>query len=115
MKERQIAYIMACLRWQAEVGVAAIEVSGDAMRQYRQWLEQAIAKTVWPSTGASWYKHHSGRVTNPWPASVRTFARTLRGSPAEAFVAVPAKVPAATPLPIRHHEPTRAATTPTAS
>jgi cation diffusion facilitator CzcD-associated flavoprotein CzcO len=102
MKERQIAYIMKCLRWRAEVEAAAIEVSGDAMRQYRQWLEQAIAKTVWPSTGAGWYKHHSGRVTNPWPASARTFARMLRRSPADAFVAVPAKVPAATPLPIHH-------------
>ncbi|MEV6427628.1 NAD(P)/FAD-dependent oxidoreductase [Nocardia sp. NPDC051463] len=116
MKERQIAYIMACLRWRDAIGAPAIEVSGDAMRQYRQWLERAIAKTVWPAAGASWYKHEKGRVTNPWPASARTFARMLHHHPAAAFVPVAANDAApVTPLPIHRHPPTHDEATPTAS
>src|SRR5690606_29882988 len=82
MKEHQIAFIIECLRWRREIGAPAVEVTEMAMRRYRRWLGEAISHTVWP-TSASWYRHPSGRVTNPWPASVRTFARMLRRPPAE--------------------------------
>ncbi|WP_327118977.1 NAD(P)/FAD-dependent oxidoreductase [Nocardia sp. NBC_01730] len=82
MKERQIDYIIDCLRWRDQTSTAAIEVTERAMRSHQQWLEQAIARTVWPVAGHSWYKHPTGRVTNPWPASARTYERTLRPPPA---------------------------------
>ncbi|MFC9437362.1 flavin-containing monooxygenase [Nocardia sp. NPDC057030] len=91
MKEHQIAYILACLRWRAEIGAAAIELDADAMRDHRLWMRRELAKTVWPTAVRSWYKHPSGRVTNPWPSSARAFARMLRRHPAHDFtvVAVP--------------------------
>ncbi|HLS79744.1 MAG TPA: NAD(P)/FAD-dependent oxidoreductase [Nocardia sp.] len=87
MKEHQIAFIIECLRWRREIGAPAVEVTEMAMRRYRRWLGEAISHTVWP-TSASWYRHPSGRVTNPWPASGRTFARMLRRPPAESFARV---------------------------
>jgi cation diffusion facilitator CzcD-associated flavoprotein CzcO len=96
MKEFQIAYIMECLRWRDGIGAAAIEVSAEAAQNYRLWLDRAIAQTVWPTSVASWYKHESGRITNPWPTSARTFARLLRGHPKEAFEAVTGNVYRAT-------------------
>lgn len=89
MKERQIDYIIRCLRWRERIGAAAIEVTEAAMRAHQQWLEQAVAETVWPAMKAGcWYKHDSGRVTNPWPASARAFERALRRPPSESFRAV---------------------------
>ncbi|WP_280373349.1 hypothetical protein [Nocardia abscessus] len=89
MKEHQIDYIIRCLRWRDRIGAAAIEVRAAAMRAHQQWIERAVAKTVWPVTGRSWYKHDSGRVTNPWPASARTFERALRRPPSASFCPVP--------------------------
>lgn len=87
MKEHQIAFIMACLRWRREIGAPAVEVTEMAMRRYRRWLGEAIEQTVWPAVD-SWYRHPSGRVTNPWPASGRSFARMLRRPPADSFARV---------------------------
>lgn len=88
MKELQIGYIMKCLRWRDEMDAAAIEVSADAMAAYELWMRDALCRTVWSSAGSSWYKHESGAVTNPWPASARTFARMLRHPPARSFTAI---------------------------
>ncbi|MEU8899928.1 NAD(P)/FAD-dependent oxidoreductase [Nocardia sp. NPDC048505] len=86
MKEHQIGYILECLRWRAQTGAATIELSDEAMVDYQQWLRRNLAKTVWPATGWSWYKHASGRVTSPWPASSRKFERMLRRHPAHDFI-----------------------------
>ncbi|MFD8248244.1 flavin-containing monooxygenase [Nocardia sp. NPDC059691] len=90
MKECQVDYIVRCLHWRDRIGASAIEVRETAMRAHLQWLEQAVTKTVWPAMGPNcWYKHASGRVTNPWPASARAFDRALRRPPSESFRAVP--------------------------
>ncbi|WP_051162252.1 flavin-containing monooxygenase [Nocardia brevicatena] len=92
MKEYQIDYIIRCLRWREEIGAAAIEVDTDAMLAHQSWLDRALRRTVWAATGSSWYKHSSGRITNPWPASAREYARMLRHSPGESFGPVPEDV-----------------------
>nr|WP_169336507.1 NAD(P)/FAD-dependent oxidoreductase [Nocardia transvalensis] len=86
MKEIQIDYILRCLRWRAQIGAPAVEVRADAAAAYRRWLDEALTRTVWPATHQpSWYKHANGCVTNPWPASARSFARMLEHPPAQAF------------------------------
>ncbi|MEV4237095.1 NAD(P)/FAD-dependent oxidoreductase [Nocardia sp. NPDC049737] len=92
MKEHQIDYIIQCLRWRDEIGATAIEVDNEAMQTHQRWMHKAIAETVWPEAGPSWYKHPSGAVTNPWPATGRRFDQRLRHPPAESFHAVPARV-----------------------
>ncbi|WP_327116523.1 NAD(P)/FAD-dependent oxidoreductase [Nocardia sp. NBC_01730] len=100
MKEHQIEAIIKILRWRDEIVAPAIEVKPSAMESYRVWLERAIATTVWPGAVASWYKHPSGAVTNPWPASRRRFARMTRQLPARAFEPVRAtSATSATPSP----------------
>ncbi|KZM70434.1 flavin-containing monooxygenase [Nocardia terpenica] len=102
MKEAQIAFIVKCLRWRAEIGASAIEVSGHAMRRYQRWLDTALTGTVWPASVPNWYTHPSGRVTNPWPADARTFTRMLDHHPASAFDPTFAPTPAPpTPRPLR--------------
>jgi cation diffusion facilitator CzcD-associated flavoprotein CzcO len=85
MKEVQVAYIMRCLYWKKETGAETVEVSEEAMAEYRAWLDRKMKQTIWPTSVDSWYKHESGKITNPWPASARDFARMLRRHPKECF------------------------------
>ena len=88
MKEVQVAYIMRCLHWKAETGASVIEISQEAMAEYRKWLDKKMKQTIWPASVDSWYKHETGKITNPWPTSARSFARILRGRPQDSFQAV---------------------------
>lgn len=88
MKEQQIDYIMRCLRWRAEIGAPAIDVRPEAMASYQRWMDGALARTVWSSDVPSWYKHDTGAITNPWPASARTYGRMLRRPPAVSFAPI---------------------------
>ncbi|MEU6563373.1 flavin-containing monooxygenase [Nocardia nova] len=95
MKEQQIDYIMRCLRWRARIGAPAVEVRPAAMAAYQRWMDDALARTVWSADVPSWYKHGTGAITNPWPASARTYARMLRRPPSASFAPVAgAHVPA---------------------
>ncbi|MEV0766248.1 NAD(P)/FAD-dependent oxidoreductase [Nocardia sp. NPDC050435] len=85
MKEAQIAYITACLRWRDETDATAIEVDTDIAQEYDWRIQQALAHTVFGTVRRSWYRHVSGAVTNPWPGSVRQFERFLRHPVAESF------------------------------
>ncbi|WP_280465355.1 flavin-containing monooxygenase [Nocardia brasiliensis] len=84
MKEHEIEFIIRCLQWRQRIGAYAIAVDPTAMQAYQQQLDQALARTVWSSTH-SWYRHPNGRTTNPWPNSVRAYARALNRSPAHWF------------------------------
>ncbi|MEV5652886.1 NAD(P)/FAD-dependent oxidoreductase [Nocardia sp. NPDC052254] len=88
MKEQQIDYIMRCLRWRAHIDAPAIDVRPGAMAAYEQWMDDALARTVWSSNVPSWYKHRNGAITSPWPASARTYGRMLRRPPAASFAPV---------------------------
>ncbi|WP_234391052.1 flavin-containing monooxygenase [Nocardia suismassiliense] len=88
MKERQAHFIVRCLRWRERIGARAIAVDPTAMQEHQARIDQSIAKTVWPST-TSWYRHVNGRITNPWPGTVRAYGRALSDSPAKWFRPIP--------------------------
>ncbi|KAK0639923.1 putative monooxygenase [Cercophora newfieldiana] len=90
MKEVQVEFIMRCLKWKGEVGAGAVEVRGEVVEGYKGWLGGRMGGTVWrDSEVGSWYRHASGKVTGPWPASGRRFRKVVRGvSPGEAFEVV---------------------------
>jgi hypothetical protein len=83
--ECQVRYVMQCLQMLSTGRARAIEVTPQAMDEYKGWLDRAIGRTVWPAGCQSWYKTESGRVTNPWPASSWTYRRLLRRPRREAF------------------------------
>ncbi|WP_253790975.1 hypothetical protein [Nocardia amikacinitolerans] len=103
MKQHQIDYIIDCLRWRDQISAAAIEVSHEAMRAHQRWLDDALAHTVWPAVTPSWFKHPTGRLTNPWPASTHRFEQLLcRHAPARTFTAHGTRATATTPYPAPH-------------
>lgn len=85
MKEAQIEYIMRCLHWKKDCGALAIEVSQKSTEEYQEWLKKKMKETVWQDSLTSWYKHENGKVTNPWPDSLRRFKRLLRSKPSHSF------------------------------
>ncbi|KAF3030332.1 hypothetical protein E8E12_000205 [Didymella heteroderae] len=85
MKELQIAYIMRCLAWRKERLARTIEVKQRAILKYQGWLDDEMGRTVWSGSVNSWYKHPSGKVISPWPASRRHFKKWLRNDPEKFF------------------------------
>lgn len=53
--------------------------------EHQQWLREKMKKTVWCESVDSWYKHESGKITNPRPDSLRAFKRLLRSEPSHSF------------------------------
>lgn len=86
MKESQVAYIMRCLQLKRERLARSIEVDQGAILKYQGWLTKKVNCTVWSGSVSSWYKHGSGKVTSPWPASRRAFEKKLRKDPRKSFV-----------------------------
>lgn len=87
IKASQARYIARCLEHSTALG-APLQVSASAMAAYRRWLDDALARTVWPDGVASWFKQSDGAITNPWPTSVQQFDRMTRRGPEHAFVPV---------------------------
>lgn len=86
IKAHQTRYIRACLEYSAELG-APVEIAPAAMAEFRSWLDARLADTVWARGVRTWFTRADGRITNPWPASVREFGRRLgRHRPAGTFV-----------------------------
>ncbi|WP_159080823.1 flavin-containing monooxygenase [Nocardia suismassiliense] len=89
IKEFQARYVVRGIQQSMRLG-AAIEVSPSAMHSYQQWMDDAMAGTIWPTGVDSWYKTASGKVTNPWPATNRAFDRMTKHHPATDFEPVTA-------------------------
>ncbi|MFI6368310.1 flavin-containing monooxygenase [Nocardia sp. NPDC050630] len=91
IKESQIGLIVRAMLLRRQSGAVAFEIGEHAIAEYRQWLNHAMARTIWPTGVNSWYKapragNSDSRITNPWPASARAFASYARRDPALTFV-----------------------------
>lgn len=95
IKESQIGLIVRAMLLRRQSGAAALEIGEHAIAEYQQWLNHALARTIWPTGVNSWYKiprrgNSQQRITNPWPASARAFMSYARRDPALMFVPVAA-------------------------
>lgn len=79
MLERQIGYVLSCLRRVMSDGTRSLEVRRDAQAASNRQLEKELGRTVWAADCASWYKTDSGRITNNWSGpTYRYWLRTLK-------------------------------------
>lgn len=92
MIERQIGYILTCIRTLAEDRVAWLDIRPEVQATSNQRLVSELSRTVWAANCHSWYKTASGRITNNWSGpSARYWLRTAwprladfeRGGPAD--------------------------------
>ena len=78
MIEAQVAYVMDALARMKARGIRRIDVKRGVMDDYNRSLQQDLAKSVWSTIGASWYKLADGTITNNWPHSTIRYRRLLR-------------------------------------
>ncbi|MGW5569761.1 flavin-containing monooxygenase [Nocardia thailandica] len=76
MKLLQARYILRCLQFSSRMG-APVEVTEQAMADYLDQLDEAMARTVWHGGVRTWWTQADGIVTNAWPGTVEQFERAL--------------------------------------
>jgi cation diffusion facilitator CzcD-associated flavoprotein CzcO len=69
MIECQTNYILGCLEQMDARGLASIDLSRDVMESFDTRVQRELKRTVWATTGKSWYKTEDGRITNNWSGS----------------------------------------------
>jgi hypothetical protein len=69
MIECQANYILDCIRRMNQSSIDAIDLRRDAMEEFDARVQRELADTVWATTGKSWYKTDTGRITNNWSGS----------------------------------------------
>ena len=78
MIEAQADYIVDVLKKMQVRGVLSIDVKQAVLEQYNRELQADLAKSVWSTAAASWYKLPDGTITNNWPHSTIRYKRMLR-------------------------------------
>jgi cation diffusion facilitator CzcD-associated flavoprotein CzcO len=78
MIEAQVGYILDALAKLQARGLRRIDVRRDVLENYNRGLQQDLARSVWATAGASWYKLADGTITNNWPHSTIRYRRLLR-------------------------------------
>jgi len=80
MIEAQVGYILDILDKLKARGLRRIDVRREVLEAYNHGLQHDLAKSVWATTGASWYKLADGTITNNWPHSTIRYRRLLRAA-----------------------------------
>ncbi len=78
MIEAQAGYIVQAIQQLKSRGLRRMDVKRTAMDEYNRRLQQDLAKSVWATSKASWYKLADGTITNNWPHSTIRYRRLLR-------------------------------------
>ena len=79
MIERQVHYILQCIRLLSERNLKFMNLRSEIQRRYNQKLQVQAEKTVWSSNCTSWYKTVDGKIVNNWPrASWYYFLQTRK-------------------------------------
>ena len=78
MIEQQVGHVVQVLQRMVVERLAAVEVTPEAQARFDEFVDRAVARTVWAEDCSSWYKTDSGRVTNNWPAPTVAYRRQLR-------------------------------------
>jgi cation diffusion facilitator CzcD-associated flavoprotein CzcO len=85
MIEAQVGYILDALGKMQARGLRRIDVRSEVLDAYNRDLQQDLARSVWATTGASWYKLADGTITNNWPHSTIRYRRLLRAANLEDY------------------------------
>lgn len=77
MVERQVQYVLRCLRALEREGRRTVEVTEAALARYVAWLDRRMPRTVFEGC-RSWYQNDAGEVYALWPATTARYAWATR-------------------------------------
>jgi cation diffusion facilitator CzcD-associated flavoprotein CzcO len=78
MIEAQVGYVLDLMAQMKSRGLRSVEVKRAVLDDYNRGLQQDLARSVWSTIGASWYKLADGTITNNWPHSTIRYRRLTR-------------------------------------
>jgi cation diffusion facilitator CzcD-associated flavoprotein CzcO len=78
MIEAQVDYVLDAMAQMKARGLRRLDVRREVLEAYNRDLQRDLAKSVWATTRASWYKLADGTITNNWPHSTIRYRRLLR-------------------------------------
>lgn len=78
MVERQVDFIIQCLRHMQQTGSREVEVRQEALDRYDETVQQQLRTSIWASGCTSWYKTADGSQPNNWPGSATAFWRRMK-------------------------------------
>jgi cyclohexanone monooxygenase len=86
MIESQVAYAVDAVRRMRADGVAEVEPTAQAQRDWNDDLQRRMKRTVWSTGGcSSWYLDPHGRNVTLWPRSTFAFRRLTERFDPEAY------------------------------
>jgi cation diffusion facilitator CzcD-associated flavoprotein CzcO len=78
MVEAQVGYVLDAMARMKARGLRRLEVRRPVMDAFNRRLQQDLARSVWSTIDASWYKLADGTITNNWPHSTIRYRHLLR-------------------------------------
>jgi cation diffusion facilitator CzcD-associated flavoprotein CzcO len=69
MIERQVSYIVQCVRALRDRGLRYLDVRQDVMEAFNRRLQADLGGTVWAGGCRSWYKNEAGKIVNNWSST----------------------------------------------
>jgi hypothetical protein len=100
--ERQARYIRQALEYKESHEVKWLDVNPETYRNFQDWLQQKLDKTVFTDNCPGWYTNDEGKVTAMWPASHLAYAHaTAKFHPERYTIVTTAQTSLPTNGPIR--------------
>lgn len=96
MFESQIAYVMDALSSMTRHGTRTIEVRRDIQDRFNAAVQARLARSVWASGCASWYRTPTGKNTTLWPGFTFEYRYRTRRFDVESYLLTGGR-PAPTP------------------
>lgn len=73
MVERQVNYLINCIRMTERNGYDCFEVTKEATLEFDQQLQAHLDKKVWNGYAKNWYTNKEGHITNNWCRSTLAY------------------------------------------
>jgi hypothetical protein len=73
MVERQVNYVLRCLRKIRKKKFQLMEITPQAMQQFDEDTQGRLGESVWAGDCSSWYKTSDGRQPNNWWGSATAY------------------------------------------
>ena len=83
MIERQIAYVLQCIRRLGRVRF--MDVRADVQARFNDELQRVLSTTAWSSGCQSYFRHAAGRIVTQWPKPSRVYRWLTRRVRSEDF------------------------------
>jgi cation diffusion facilitator CzcD-associated flavoprotein CzcO len=85
MIERQVEYIMKCLKKMDDKGTSYLCLKDSAQKQFNDNLQERLKGTVWTSGCQSWYQQADGRNVVIWPGTTWRYQQELKAIDENAY------------------------------